>query len=212
MPPSGPRFGQCYDAIESLAGRMDATSWHARSLCPDWDMRDVIAHLGMMERVMTGRLPESADDPAPLDRIGPYRDEMAALDDAAFAARIGEIFVSRRADRHRECIREPEPEPDDDPAGDAESLLALQQAAARRADDSPPARRTWQRRELVQALRAQGNGIKPIARETGLAVGDHVNVSADSRPLFSWWRSRSQNRVVMSLRPRLWPEVPPLTA
>ena len=89
---------QCYDAIESLADRMDATRWHARSLCPDWDMRGVVAHLGMMERVMTGWLPESADDLPPLDRIGPYHDEMAALDDAAFAGRIGEIFASRRAD------------------------------------------------------------------------------------------------------------------
>jgi hypothetical protein len=53
---------QCYDAIESLAGRMDATQWHAQSLCPDWDMRGVIGHLGMMERVMTGWLPESAAD------------------------------------------------------------------------------------------------------------------------------------------------------
>jgi uncharacterized protein (TIGR03083 family) len=89
---------QCYDAIESLAGRMDATQWRAQSLCPDWDMRGVITHLGMMERVMTGWLPESASDVPPLDRIGPYHDEMAALGDAAFAARIGQIFAGRRAD------------------------------------------------------------------------------------------------------------------
>ena len=61
-------------------------------------MRAVIEHLGMMERVMTGWLPESADAVPPLDRIGPYHEEMAALDDAAFAARIGEIFAGRRAD------------------------------------------------------------------------------------------------------------------
>jgi uncharacterized protein (TIGR03083 family) len=89
---------QCYDAIESLTGRMDATQWHAQSLCPDWDARGVVAHLGMMERVMTGWLPESAADRPPLDRTGPYYDEMAVLDDAAFAARVGEIFASRRAD------------------------------------------------------------------------------------------------------------------
>ena len=29
---------QCYAAIESLAGRMDANGWRAQSLCPDWDM------------------------------------------------------------------------------------------------------------------------------------------------------------------------------
>ena len=95
-------LGQCYDAIESLAGRMDATRWHAQSLCPDWDMRGVIAHLGMMERVMTGWLPASAGDLPPLDRAGPYHEEMAALDDAAFAARIGEIFAGRRADLARQ--------------------------------------------------------------------------------------------------------------
>src|ERR1700722_19462823 len=89
---------QCYDAIEALAGRMDATRWRAQSLCPDWDMRAVITHLGMMERVMTGWLPGSADDLPPLDRVDPYYEEMAALDDAAFVARIGEIFARRRAD------------------------------------------------------------------------------------------------------------------
>jgi uncharacterized protein (TIGR03083 family) len=91
-------LNECYDAIESLTARMDATRWHTQSLCPDWDMRGVIDHLGMMERVMTDWLPESAGDPPPLDRIGPYQNEMATLDDGAFAARISEIFASRRAD------------------------------------------------------------------------------------------------------------------
>jgi uncharacterized protein (TIGR03083 family) len=89
---------QCYDAIEGLAGRMDAGQWRAQSLCPDWDMRGVVTHLGMMERVLAGWLPASADDVPPLDRVAPYHEEMAALDDAAFAARIGEIFALRRAD------------------------------------------------------------------------------------------------------------------
>ena len=94
-------LAECYDAIESLAGRMDSAQWHAQSLCPDWDMRGVITHLGMMERVMAGWLPESADELPPLDRVGPYHEEAAALDDAEFAARIGEIFAGRRADLAR---------------------------------------------------------------------------------------------------------------
>jgi hypothetical protein len=64
-------------------------------------MRGVVAHLGEMEWLMTGWLPESADDRPRLDRIGAHRDEMAALDDAAFAARIGAIFTGRRADLAR---------------------------------------------------------------------------------------------------------------
>lgn len=89
---------QCYDAIETMIGRMDAAQWHAQSLCPDWDMHGVVTHLGMMERVMTGWLPQSADDVPPLDRIDPYHQEMAGLDHAAFEGRIGAIFARRRAD------------------------------------------------------------------------------------------------------------------
>jgi uncharacterized protein (TIGR03083 family) len=89
---------QCYDAIESVCGRLTGPQWQIQSLCPDWTARDVVAHLGMMERVMMGWLPENAEELAPVDRIGPYQQEVAALDDAAFASRITEIFTARRAD------------------------------------------------------------------------------------------------------------------
>jgi uncharacterized protein (TIGR03083 family) len=89
---------QCYDAIESVCARLDGAQWQTQSLCPDWTAREVITHLGMMERVMTGWLPSSAEEVAPVDRIGAYQQEVAALDDRAFASRISEIFTARRAD------------------------------------------------------------------------------------------------------------------
>jgi len=89
---------ECYDAIESVCARMDGLQWQAQSLCPDWTARDVVSHLGMMERVMTGWLPASVNETAPLDRIAPYQAEVAGLDNAAFAGRIRGIFADRRAD------------------------------------------------------------------------------------------------------------------
>ena len=89
---------QCYDAIESLAGRMDATQWHAQSLCPGWDMRDVIAHLGMMERVMTGWVPGSADDLPPLDRRGRVPPGGGRAERRGVRGAHRWIFASRRAD------------------------------------------------------------------------------------------------------------------
>jgi uncharacterized protein (TIGR03083 family) len=88
----------CYDAIDSVGARLDGAQWRTQSLCPDWTARDVVSHLGMMERVMTGWLPASADEAAPLDRIAPYQAEVAELDDQAFADRITGIFADRRAD------------------------------------------------------------------------------------------------------------------
>jgi len=89
---------QCYDAVESLSSLLNSEQWRAQSLCPDWDMRGVVTHLGMMERVMTGWLPDSTEAPPPLDRIAPYLEEAAALDDKAFADLIADIFAARRVD------------------------------------------------------------------------------------------------------------------
>jgi uncharacterized protein (TIGR03083 family) len=89
---------QCYDAIEALCSQMVGAQWQVQSLCPDWTARDVVSHLGMMERVMTGWLPGSADDVPPLARIAPYNEQVSALDDAAFAGRLSEIFAERRVD------------------------------------------------------------------------------------------------------------------
>ena len=78
--------------------------------------------------------------------------------------------VEKEVTRHRGCLKEPEPEPSADAetrAGPAAS--SPRQAATGRAEASALARRTRERYEQVQALRAQGKGIKPIMRELGLA-------------------------------------------
>lgn len=89
---------QSFDTVETLCARMADADWKVQSLCPDWRARDVVGHLGMMERVMTGWLPGSVEEIPPLSRVEPYTEQVAALDDAAFAGRIGEIFADRRAD------------------------------------------------------------------------------------------------------------------
>jgi uncharacterized protein (TIGR03083 family) len=89
---------QCYDAIEALTARLDEGQWQAQSLCPDWTARDVVRHLAMMERVMTGWLPASAAEMPDFGRIEPFEQEVAGLDGPSFAAKVREIFAARRAD------------------------------------------------------------------------------------------------------------------
>jgi uncharacterized protein (TIGR03083 family) len=91
-------LGQCYDAIESLCARLTGSQWQAQSLCPDWTVRDVVSHLGMMERVLTGWLPAAAEELPPFDRVAAYNEQVAGLADAPFADLITEIFAARRAD------------------------------------------------------------------------------------------------------------------
>ena len=77
--------------------------------------------------------------------------------------------VEKAVARHRSCLIEPEPEL---PAGrvpEQDLQQAATQAAATRIEESALVRRTRRRYEEVQALVAQGKGIKPIMRELGLA-------------------------------------------
>lgn len=89
---------QCYDAIEALCAKLTAQQWRAQSLCPDWNARGVVQHLAMMERVMTGWLPDSADELPDFGRVAPFEAAAAGLDDAAFTGLVSDIFAARRAD------------------------------------------------------------------------------------------------------------------
>ena len=117
------------------------------------------------------------------DRAGAYADgARQGAPDADQVADRWHIYhnlcehVDKAAARHRSCLEEPAPqEPEEPAAPEASQVPDLQQAAAeaaaRRAEESVLAVRTRQRYDLVQSLKAQGKGIKPIKRETGLAKG-----------------------------------------
>ena len=116
------------------------------------------------------------------DRAGAYAD--GARQGAPQASQVADRWhiyhnlcehAEKAVARHRACLEEPCPEPEPQEAGERQDAPDLQQAAiaaaARRAEESTLAVRPRQRDEQVQALRAQGKGIKPIMRETGLAKG-----------------------------------------
>ena len=82
--------------------------------------------------------------------------------------------TGKAAAKHRSCLQEPDAEPEpESAAGEERDAPDLQQAAiaaaAKRAGESALAVRTRERYDLVQRLKAQGKGIKPIMRESGLA-------------------------------------------
>ena len=111
------------------------------------------------------------------DRAGAYADR--ARQGAPSAIQVADRWhiyhnlaerVDKAVARHCSCLTEPGPEPEDrpdQPAPDLEQAAAA--AAEQRAADSALAVRSRERYELVQALRAQGMGSKPIMRQTGLA-------------------------------------------
>jgi uncharacterized protein (TIGR03083 family) len=89
---------QSYAAIEKLGAAMSAEQWRTQSLCPDWTVRGVVAHLASIENMLVGWVPGGADELPKFDRVREFGEQTADLDDAAFAARVAEVFGQRRAD------------------------------------------------------------------------------------------------------------------
>jgi len=89
---------QSYAAIENLDAVLSPAQWRAQSLCPDWTVRGVVAHLASVEHMLVGWLPGSADELPPFERVTDFTQQAADLDDAGFAARVTEVFARRRAD------------------------------------------------------------------------------------------------------------------
>jgi transposase len=112
------------------------------------------------------------------DRAGAYAE--GARDGAPGAIQVADRwhiwdnlagYVEKTVAVHHRCLQPPEPE--QQPAAVADDQpdpqLIAAKAAADRAENSAIVVRTRQRYEQVQALKAQGMGIKPILRELGLA-------------------------------------------
>ena len=80
-----------------LCGRLADEELATQSLCPEWDVRDVITHVVGVETVLDGWVP-SVDKPPPFGKLGAFEAEAGGLTQEEFAARIAEITASRLAD------------------------------------------------------------------------------------------------------------------
>jgi transposase len=80
--------------------------------------------------------------------------------------------VEKTVAAHHGCLRtqaDDQPDVVPEPTSTADLTLAAEAAHAERRENSALVTRTTARYEAVQALKAQGKGIKPIKRELGLA-------------------------------------------
>ena len=111
------------------------------------------------------------------DRAGAYAD--GARQGAPLAIQVADRWhlwhnlaahVDKTVAAHHHCLtQQPSPAPAAPPTPDLAQVAA--DAAVARAEHKPIVARTRQRYEAVQALLAQGMGIKAICRELGLAKG-----------------------------------------
>lgn len=87
-----------FAAMETLGAELRPGEWEARSLCPEWTVRDVFDHVAGVERVLEAWTPENDTTPPPFDRLRAFTEETAGADPSAFMERVHAVFESRRRD------------------------------------------------------------------------------------------------------------------
>ncbi|MEQ8841588.1 MAG: maleylpyruvate isomerase family mycothiol-dependent enzyme [Acidimicrobiales bacterium] len=91
---------QLFAFYNDLTGRLTDDEMAVQSLCPDWNVRDVIAHAIGIEAVLTGWAP-SAETGPPFERMGELSAAAESMSRSEFAIRVQEITSSRMADLDR---------------------------------------------------------------------------------------------------------------
>lgn len=83
----------CYASLEALCADLSDADWQAQSLCPDWTVRGVVDHVGSIEAVMAGWLPDDDRTPPPFERAADFLG-----DDGPYVEKLRAVLDRRRRD------------------------------------------------------------------------------------------------------------------
>jgi uncharacterized protein (TIGR03083 family) len=85
------------DSLVDLLGQLGDSEWQTRSLCPNWQVRQVVAHLDGIEEALSGWRP-SGDTPAPFEIVARVFDEVDGWAPERLLNRLGAALAERRAE------------------------------------------------------------------------------------------------------------------
>jgi uncharacterized protein (TIGR03083 family) len=87
----------CWASCVDFFGSLDDEQWGASSLCPDWTVQGVAAHLVSVEQVLSDWLPTGLDSPPPFQKVPALFDAAMAMPGDELAALMQTTFDTRRA-------------------------------------------------------------------------------------------------------------------
>jgi uncharacterized protein (TIGR03083 family) len=85
---------QLYATYTDWCRTFSADDLATPSLCPDWDVRGVVAHVIGVEAVLDGWEP-STESPPPFEKMGEFAGALARLDPDGVASKVAEVTASR---------------------------------------------------------------------------------------------------------------------
>jgi uncharacterized protein (TIGR03083 family) len=85
------------DSVLAVLGELDDPDWQARSLCPAWTVRQVVAHLDGIEEALSGWRP-AGDAAAPFEIVGKVFDEADDWSPDRLLSRLRAVVANRRSE------------------------------------------------------------------------------------------------------------------
>lgn len=82
-------------SITELLSGLSDEEWAVQSLCPDWDVKGVLVHMGSIERILDGWIPQTAETPLPFDQIGAAMADLGAMSGPDALASINALMAKR---------------------------------------------------------------------------------------------------------------------
>ncbi|MFP5488472.1 MAG: maleylpyruvate isomerase family mycothiol-dependent enzyme [Acidimicrobiia bacterium] len=89
---------RCYASVDELLGELGDQEWQVASLCPAWDVRGVVGHLGAVEHMLLGEAPGSMTESIPFAKAGEWLASVHGLSDADFLDRYRAVIEARLAE------------------------------------------------------------------------------------------------------------------
>jgi len=89
---------ECWTSSSALARSLTPDDWTTQSLCPNWTVQGVFAHLTAIEEVLLGWWPTGPTDPPPFAAIPAIHEELADAPTTTVIQRFDTIVDRRRAE------------------------------------------------------------------------------------------------------------------
>lgn len=86
----------CFAETDALGADLAADEWGVQSLCPDWDVKGVMTHLGGIEDLLLGWHPTTDDEPPPFQKAAEFARKVADMTGPELATTIRPILRRRR--------------------------------------------------------------------------------------------------------------------
>ncbi len=86
---------QCWSSLDNLLSGLDDKQWATQSLCPEWDVRGVIAHLGGVEYMFSLDEPGAWSENLPFGKVGEWMSQIADMSNAEHLAAYRSLIATR---------------------------------------------------------------------------------------------------------------------